>query len=167
MEIINEHKAREQGLKYYFTGKPCSRGHIAERFVSTRNCAECNRMRGRIENMTPVERNYRAACAKVWYYTNHEKARELNCKARRAFYRRNSIKINSESMYFLQLRKKATPLWANKAAIIEFYKNRPEGYEVDHIIPLQGQTVCGLHVENNLQYLTKLENRQKGNRFAS
>lgn len=60
---------------------------------------------------------------------------------------------------------KRTPKWANLKAIKKFYRNCPEGYEVDHIIPLQGKNVCGLHVEYNLQYLTKIENRKKSNKF--
>ena len=38
-------------------------------------------------------------------------------------------------------------------------------WEVDHIIPLQGENVCGLHVDYNLQYLTPEENGKKGNRL--
>jgi hypothetical protein len=43
------------------------------------------------------------------------------------------------------------PKWANLAKIKEIYAKCPQGLEVDHIIPLKGKNVCGLHVENNLQ----------------
>lgn len=62
--------------------------------------------------------------------------------------------------------KDATPLWANKRAIRYFYVNCPEGYHVDHIIPLRGKFVSGLHVLENLQYLPAQINLQKGNRIA-
>lgn len=62
------------------------------------------------------------------------------------------------------------PKWANKEKMKEYYKdavllcqNGDIKYEVDHIIPLNGNNVCGLHVENNLKIITREENLQKNN----
>lgn len=58
------------------------------------------------------------------------------------------------------------PKWSDLEAIKQFYLNCPKGKEVDHIVPLQGKIVSGLHVLNNLQYLTKKQNLRKGNRHV-
>lgn len=58
-----------------------------------------------------------------------------------------------------------TPQWSDLGLIKQIYDQCPSGLTVDHIIPLQGETVSGLHVPDNLQYLTMRENSGKGNRF--
>jgi hypothetical protein len=55
--------------------------------------------------------------------------------------------------------KQATPKWADKKLIKKIYDNKPEGYDVDHIIPLKGELISGLHVPSNLQYLPSHINR--------
>lgn len=62
--------------------------------------------------------------------------------------------------------KDRTPQWSDLDAINNFYTNCPKGYEVDHIIPLRGKVVSGLHVLNNLQYLTIEQNRNKNNSYS-
>lgn len=64
---------------------------------------------------------------------------------REKFYKVRSVKKLSEE---------------EKEAILLFYKNRPEGMHVDHIIPL---TRGGKHCLSNLQYLPAKENLRKKN----
>jgi hypothetical protein len=88
------------------------------------------------------------------YQANGRKWRQLNpekTRAHRAKYRASKLQ--------------ATPSWANLDKIEQIYLNCPKGHEVDHIIPLQSNDVCGLHVECNLQYLPVSDNRRKGNQL--
>lgn len=55
--------------------------------------------------------------------------------------------------------------WEDHQDISKFYANCPLGYHVDHVIPLQGDKVSGLHCLNNLQYLLASENISKHNSF--
>lgn len=58
-----------------------------------------------------------------------------------------------------------TPIWADLAGIKEFYVKCPEGMHVDHIVPLNGELVSGLHTLDNLQYLSALDNIKKSNKY--
>lgn len=41
LEVMTRRKAAEAGLKRYYTGKPCSKGHDSPRFTSTGACIKC------------------------------------------------------------------------------------------------------------------------------
>lgn len=91
--------------------------------------------------------------------------KECNKEARKASYASDPQKeIHKNSTRKRQRDSLQTPLWANSKQIAEFYRNRPSGYHVDHMYPLNSDWVCGLHVIENLQYLPALENLSKGNR---
>lgn len=150
--------------KTYFTGKPCKYGHIAERFKSTGNCCECGRQRGRVANMTPSQVQERRDRARADYWKDPERARLIAGPNWQAWYDRNPKRALAMTREQQAKRLLRVPAWSEREAIKAFYEACPEGYEVDHIIPLQGETVSGLHVLGNLQYLPMLENRSKGNK---
>lgn len=66
----------------------------------------------------------------------------------------------------------ATPKWGDVEKIKVLYEYSKlcsivlkQTFHVDHIVPLKGKTVCGLHVPSNLQVLTAFENISKSNRI--
>ncbi len=58
MKIISREQAISLGLKFYFTGKPCKRGHVDSRLVSSRSCYECSKLRtsGKLKSEIELER---------------------------------------------------------------------------------------------------------------
>ena len=84
-------------------------------------------------------------------YKTEEERREAGRRIR------NEVSAN----YRAKLRNQ-TPADADRKAIREFYSACPDGYEVDHIIPI---SKGGLHHLSNLQYLTISENRSKSNKI--
>jgi hypothetical protein len=130
------------------------------------NCKK-NRLKNLIHNR---ERD------KIYYYKNkkhrlalHKKWREKNkekIKKQQILYvANNREKVRHKIALRRSMKLKATPKFANLNKIKEIYKNCPKGYHVDHIIPLRGKNVCGLHVEWNLQYLTPADNLSKSNKL--
>lgn len=88
-----------------------------------------------------------------------------SCRAYARAYQSKNLKyygkLNADRLYKIN---KATPPWANMEKIKEIYYKRPKGMHVDHIVPITSKIVCGLHCEQNLQYLTAEENTAKSNR---
>lgn len=117
------------------------------------------------------ERVDRSAYKKEWYLKNSEKYIIYRSENRDHYLKtqRDWKGRTGKGKFYCAKRRaqklKATPKWSNLDLIKEFYANCPKGFEVDHIIPLQGKIVSGLHVEYNLQYLPKSENKRKGNRM--
>lgn len=101
---------------------------------------------------------------KVYQNINRQKIKEYKKK----WNQENKGKINSYSILQQEKRKLRVPKWLSqeeKIKIQKFYDNCPEGMVVDHIIPLLGKNVSGLHVLSNLQYLSREDNEKKGNKL--
>ena len=76
---------------------------------------------------------------------------------------KNKAIHNEAWQRYMSKRKNQTPNDIDIKALQQFYINCPDGYEVDHIIPV---SKGGLHTLDNLQYLTISENRRKSNKMA-
>jgi 5-methylcytosine-specific restriction endonuclease McrA len=114
-----------------------------------------------------------------------KKARKLNVAWGKGFWpsfiyhdqdTRKCVKHHAQALADSAIRRalknNATPKWANKKAIKSIYQNcillsQRTGikHEVDHIVPLRGLNVTGLHVESNLQIISSIKNRSKSNKY--
>ncbi len=144
--------------------RTCKRGHTFDKVEGVRQCPTCNKMLQKIWRSKPENAAAIRARATKWQQDPANKDRVLARTQR--WDKKNPDKKRS---YVLKRRAniaQRTPSWADLKAIRLFYKNCPKGYEVDHIIPIQGSGVSGLHVLWNLQYLTKAQNRAKGRTYV-
>jgi hypothetical protein len=100
MQTITRTEAQEQGLKHYFTGKPCRRGHIAPRDKS-RECIECVREKNQRKhvNMSPQQRSAKAA-----YLKGYRKRPEVKARLT-AYFSSESIK-DYKKTYFTRTQVK-------------------------------------------------------------
>lgn len=110
-----------------------------------------------------------AANKAVWYLANKERIASTRIATRKRHYDNNRAQ-RIEYVRRRQGRIKNGPqlTLGHQAEIDGLYRfcNIFKGFEVDHIIPLSGKQVSGLHVPSNLQVLTIRANRQKGNKYA-
>lgn len=92
--------------------------------------------------------------------------REVGLKATREWRKKNLAYDAFRARTYRARKLHQIPKWANLDLIKQIYLDCPKGMHVDHIVPLKGVNVSGLHVENNLQYLTPKENLSKRNFYA-
>jgi len=173
--------AKALQLRFYFTGRKCKAGHLDLRYTSSKECRTCRLNKNpslldKQKDWATKNKDRVSAIGKQRYYQNHE--REL--VRARAKWAQNPDAVRARNLNWIRRHpgywtfaaakrraalRRAIPPWADLQAIKAFYAACPPGYHVDHIHPLQGKTVCGLHVLENLQYLTAEENLKKFNRL--
>jgi hypothetical protein len=209
--------AREVGAKFYFTGKPCKRGHVAERYL-TGACVTCQRASAtaryavcdsaerearnrrnraynereaekvRASKQAYYEKNSEVICQRTGAYKKREAEkvsfrnqtyREENLEAIRLHDRQRKHEQPEKCRYWGARRRAALsarrPRWLSdehEQQIQALYAEAQrlsqvtgEIYHVDHIIPLRGKAVSGLHVPGNMQVLLGAENLRKNNKF--
>jgi hypothetical protein len=104
-----------------------------------------------------------------------EKNKDKKSKNYKNWQVNNRAKVNSYNSYRRALELQATPKWLTASHKLHmeckyslaamFSKYTEEQHHVDHIVPLNGKTVCGLHVPWNLRVIPATENLRKSNKI--
>jgi 5-methylcytosine-specific restriction endonuclease McrA len=147
--------------KWYFTGIPCKKGHIAPRLKSNRGCKECAYARRMAYESTDTYLAWKAENKKT-VASNWQK--------------RNKGSVNANTRKRQASLLKRTPKWLTdfdnmkmkclyQLAVMRT-RDSGEDWHVDHIIPLQGKLVSGLHVPSNLRVVPAAYNISKNNSFV-
>ena len=149
----------------YSTGSACSKGHLSDRYTSTGQCVVCH---------------------SAYYAQEEQKLKSQECQFRRrdkkAAYDKEFDKNNKEYRSALKSENRAkrgkryaswdtelTRFVFEEAIHLAELRKNITGYawHVDHVIPLNGKLVSGLHVWNNFAVIPAIQNMSKGNRYTT
>jgi hypothetical protein len=186
MKLVSIGEAKAGGSPFYFTGKPCKRGHVGNRYVTGRACVACvlentarshsSRATERAQYHAAWRQENKGKCASAtarWRANNPGAGAEVAAEWRR----NNRDKLAKNQAKRRAQNMSATPPWLTQEhqdAIAALYAdakrlNEETGVEhhVDHVIPLVHPAVCGLHVPWNLQVIPANDNLKKSNKFEA
>jgi len=153
-------------------------------------CRDCRKAAMKINRAAYYARTRESSIAKTkeWREQNSEKRlanrklkyaeqRDSAVEAARLYRQNNPAKVNAWSRKHQLAKRRRTPSWLSvddywmmeQAYELAQLRTKIFGFEwqVDHIFPLQGRLVSGLHVPHNLQVLPAATNRSKSNKFVT
>ena len=185
-------EARSLGALMYFTGKPCKAGHVEVRYTGDRSCKACGlvkrarlyakhaeKIRAKRRDAYAANPDKEKAIAKIrsaeWRKNNPNhlgaKAAKLAYKAKRPDKRQADVAKRRAAKLL------RTPAWLTaddfwmleEAYALAQLRSRALGFSwhVDHVYPLQGRIVPGLHTPLNVQVIPGVENVRKANRMPA
>ena len=114
----------------------------------------------------------RRAQALIAYYADHTKSKER----KRVYQKANPAKYAAGAAKYRTIKLKRTPVWVDSEGLwlikqayeLAALRTKMFGFKwhVDHVIPLQGKLVSGLHVPTNLRVIPAFDNMSKHNQFV-
>lgn len=151
-KIVSRKEASASKLLVYFTGKPCNRGHLSIRYVNNRMCAAC------LKEWQKINPHHNRKSASNWKKKNRGRNTAIMAKRRADKLQRTPAWLTGEQL--IAMRKLYSQAeWLTRITGVKWH--------VDHIVPLKGKNVSGLHIPDNLQVLPARENLKKSNKLAA
>lgn len=155
LNVLSDHviESRREKKKIAYAANP--EKHKARSKAYVARCG--NRPYSEVLKYKAKNPDHHREYARMYYHNNKE---TLGPRHREQVMRRYAAKIS------------AIPSWIDKESVMDIYKQAHAlteqtgvKHQVDHIVPILSKIVCGLHVQQNLQILSKIENIKKGNRM--
>lgn len=175
--------------KYCNNACKCNYRYNLTRDLSGKVCAHCGTI------FTPAQDHPKYRFCSMSCKDQHTKTKESYKEVRRQYQKQDRLanpikyqlrdqqryKANKALFYAANARRRAaqlqqTPKWdleltqfvIEEAHTLREHRNLITNcdWHVDHIIPLKGVLVSGLHVWNNFAVIPKVENLRKGNRYS-
>ena len=130
---------------------------------------KCNRCM-EIKNEDEFYKSHKTVCKKCMiikqkdYYQLNKECR-LSYQHKYEKTDKGLITVDRRNQKRMEQIRNSTPPWSNKKELRDFYKNKPAGMSVNHIIPVGNKFVCGLNVMDNLEYIPLSENLRRGSQL--
>ena len=162
-----------------FLGKPCKNGHSGWRYTINSDCVECAQSRQETSARKEYESKYRKTAKYQEYQKQYQSKYICTDKykqQKRVYAEQNKSKLTAKTRKYQAAKLNRTPDWLTPddlwmieqayelAALRGHMFNFP--WHVDHILPLLGRVVSGLHVPHNLQVIPAKDNQRKWNTFT-
>jgi hypothetical protein len=147
---FNKHKNRKDG--HQTSCKPCNKEYVLKHYYENQE-----QISDQKKQKYPEVRDKILQYGKEYY--NNNKAQSFAKSARR-----RATKLQRTPKWIKDVFIDEIKIIYKRAQIIKAFTE--EVWHVDHIVPLQGKKVSGLHVPWNLQLLPAEENLSKGNKFS-
>ena len=171
MNVVPRCQAIVHGLPRYFTGVPCKQGHTVERYTSNKTCCLCANLTA--NHVKAKNRSKYSLSSLEWARRNPEQVAEYQLR----YTRRNPATRNKLTANYRSTKASRIPPWLSademwmigQAYEIAAFRSKitKMSWHVDHIVPLRGKIVSGLHVPWNLQVIPGKENVKKGNAYVA
>ena len=159
----NKERIKARSAKYNEDNKDAVRERERQRYQSNREHYSARARKYNEDNKDAIK-EYNAEYSRLWRENNREYGK---------IWRENNPQYGIEASRLRNTRlERAIPGWYEDELVKRLYLKRKElnqrygaNLHVDHIIPIQSDTVCGLHCWANLQLLDKSLNQSKSNSY--